>query len=592
MRLSHLLCLLIIEISTACNMQAKKNTVDADEAFPSLETQFLDSYWKQYPCNSSSTTSGPNSISVGYGKYYGEMVIPDSLSFARNVQFSKDWLDSLNKLDYKGLSDNNKISFNIIKNQLESDIWYQTVFNSQQWDASFYNLSNESYYIIHQPYAPLDERLRILSKHLENADKYYRAAFKMLSHPTKETVGLSALQNHGGLSIFGKDLADSIKSSHLTVEEITSLNQNVAKTVKAIKTFVDSLNSIMANKNYVFRKFSIGKDLFRDKFKFDLVTNFTPEEVYERAIAEKKSVTARMVQTSDSLWKKYFQNKPKPKDNYILIRSVVNAVSMHHAKGKDFYDSLRNQVFELKKFIVVRNLFDFDTTYPIIVRLMPEYERGFSIANAEFTPPYQKSGDTYFNIDDVTKYPEEKMESTLKEYNNYSSQLLSIHEAIPGHCLQGIYNNKKSPDVLRSVFQNGAMIEGWAVYTESMMIENGWANSAPEMQLMHDKLKLRELGNVIIDYQMQCLDSSREAIMNLLVNELFQTKAQAEEKYHRATLSQVQLCSYYTGSSAIIALREDYKTRMSAKYTLKDFHENFLKYGSSPVKYIREMMLQ
>jgi len=136
------------------------------------------------------------------------------------------------------------------------------------------------------------------------------------------------------------------------------------------------------------------------------------------------------------------------------------------------------------------------------------------------------------------------------------------------------------------------MIEGWAVYTESMMIENGWANSAPEMQLMHDKLKLRELGNVIIDYQMQCLDSSREAIMNLLVNELFQTKAQAEEKYHRATLSQVQLCSYYTGSSAIIALREDYKTRMSAKYTLKDFHENFLKYGSSPVKYIREMMLQ
>jgi len=80
--------------------------------------------------------------------------------------------------------------------------------------------------------------------------------------------------------------------------------------------------------------------------------------------------------------------------------------------------------------------------------------------------------------------------------------------------------------------------------------------------------------------------------MNLLVNELFQTKAQAEEKYHRATLSQVQLCSYYTGASAILALRDEYKTKMGSNYSLKDFHENFLKYGSSPVKYIRERMLQ
>jgi uncharacterized protein (DUF885 family) len=587
-----ILCFLIVGIFTSCGRPEEKKMANTNETFSGFETRFLDSYWKQYPCNSANTTAGPNSISVGYGKYYEELIIPDSMSFAANVQYSEHWIDSLNNIDFKELNDNNKISFNIIKNQLESDIWYQTVFKSQQWDASYYNLSNESYYIIHQPYAPLDDRLRILSKHLDNADKYYRAAFRMLVHPTKESVGLSIMQNQGGLSIFEKDLADSIKSSHLSALEITTLNQNLDKTVKAIKNFIDSLTGLLANKNYTFRKFSIGKTLFGNKFKFDLVTNFTPEELYEKAIAEKKSITERMVQTADSLWKKYLHDKPKPKDEFSRIASVINAISLQHAKGKDFYDSLRSQVYELKKFIIVRDLFNFDTTYPIIVRLMPEYERGFALANAEFTPPYQKSGDTYFNIDDVTKYPQEKMESTLREYNNFSSQLLSIHEAIPGHCLQGIYNNKKSPDVLRSVFQNGAMIEGWAVYTESMMLENGWANGASEMLLMHDKLKLRELGNVIIDYQMQCLDSSRDAIMHLLVNELFQTKAQAEEKYHRATLSQVQLCSYYAGASAILALREEYKKRMGDRYMLKDFHENFLKYGSSPVKYIRERMLQ
>ena len=147
------------------------------------------------------------------------------------LTFSKLWLDSLNQQDFNGLSDNNKISFNIIKNQLESDIWYTTVFKIQQRDASIYNLSNECYYIINQPYAPLDERLRILSKRLENADKYYQAGLKMLNQPTKESVGLSIMQNQGGLSIFGKDLTDSIKSSHLSSAEISTLNQHVAKTV-------------------------------------------------------------------------------------------------------------------------------------------------------------------------------------------------------------------------------------------------------------------------------------------------------------------------------------------------------------------------
>ena len=136
------------------------------------------------------------------------------------------------------------------------------------------------------------------------------------------------------------------------------------------------------------------------------------------------------------------------------------------------------------------------------------------------------------------------------------------------------------------------MIEGWAVYTEDMMIENGWSNGVPEMELALYKWKLRVLSNVIIDYEMQCLNVQKDSIIKFLIKECFQTDAQAEEKYHRATLSQVQLCSYYTGASAIHALREDYKNKMGNQYNLKDFHEKFLSFGSSPVKYIRERMLQ
>lgn len=572
----------LMTLLAACQNPKSGTDNNADATFSALETGLLDAYWKQYPSAS---------IAIGYGKYYDNLVIPTPAVYEANVAFANHWLDSLKTISYDQLSDNNKISYKIIQNQLESDIWYQSVFKPQEWDASIYNLSGDSYYIIHQPYAPLDDRLKTLSLRLELADEYYAAALAMLHEPTKEHLGLSILQNEGGLSIFGAELTDSIAASKLSDEEKTRLQQNVSKTVKAINQFVGELKKIQADTAYKFRPFGIGKALFAEKFKYDLATDFTPEELYNKAQTDKKFYYGQMIHIADTLWNKYYPGKPKPADTLAMVQAVIDQISNQHASPEHFFDTLTAQVYALKKFIIQKDLFDFDTTYPIVVRIMPAYARGFSVASAEFTPPYQKQGETYYNIDDLTLYPKEKAEGVLREYNRYASQLLSIHEAVPGHCVQGIYNNKKAPDVVRSVFQNGAMIEGWAVYAEAMMLENGWGGPSPEMELIHAKLKLRELANVIIDYDLQCLGKPKEDIMHLLVKECFQTPAQAEEKYHRATVSQVQLCSYYAGSSSIQALRDAYKTKMGDAYSLKKFHETFLSFGSSPVKYIRENML-
>jgi len=576
---------IVLFTAIACNSPEQKPVEeDLNIEFKTFEDNFLDAYWKQHPASA---------IFAGYGKYYDILIVPDSSAVASNIAFAKLWIDSLNKIDFEKLNDNNKISLKIIKNQLESEIWYATEFKQQEWDASIYNIAGECDYIINQPYAPLDERLKTLSKHLQASDAYYSAAFAQLKNPTKEHVELAIKQNLGGISLFGASLTDSIKSSGLSEVEKQELKQNIDKTTKAINEYVTALKGILADKNYAFRDFKIGKEMFSEKFKYDLATDFTPIQVYEKATADKQFYHSKMTKISNELWSKYYEKQEKPTDSLKLIQMVLDKIQLQHAKPENFFDSLTNQVYRLKEFIVAKKLFDFDTIAPPIkVRLMPEYARGFSVASAEFTPPYQKTGTTYYNIDDLTAYSKDKAESVLKEYNNYASQLLSIHEAVPGHCLQGIYNNKKSNDVVRAVFQNGAMIEGWAVYTEGMMLEEGYGNGSLEMELVHDKLKLRELANVIIDYDLQCLGKSKDEIVNLMVKECFQTSAQAEEKYHRATVSQVQLCSYYSGSTAIYALREEYKTKMGNNYNLKDFHETFLSFGSSPVKYIREIMLK
>ena len=177
----------------------------------------------------------------------------------------------------------------------------------------------------------------------------------------------------------------------------------------------------------------------------------------------------------------------------------------------------------------------------------------------------------------------------MREYNDYVLQILNIHEAIPGHYTQLIYANR-NPDIVKTVFGNGAMIEGWACYVERMMLEEGYHKS-PEMQLFYDKWNLREVCNFILDYNIQCNNWTEKQVMDLIVREAFQEKAEAHEKWNRATLSQVQLASYFSGQTEIYELREDLKKQQGAQFDLKKFHEQFLSYGSVPVKEIRALMM-
>ena len=160
------------------------------------------------------------------------------------------------------LSDDNKINYNIIQNQLQSTIWYIDTFKSQQRDPSSYNLGGECYYLLTQNYAPLTQRLQTLSKHIQNAGAFYSAAEKIINHPTKEYTQLAIDQNNGSLDVFGQSLTDSINASSLLQTEKDTLQQRIAATTSAIKNYISFLQKLIADKNYTFSNFRIGKELF------------------------------------------------------------------------------------------------------------------------------------------------------------------------------------------------------------------------------------------------------------------------------------------------------------------------------------------
>jgi uncharacterized protein (DUF885 family) len=204
--------------------------------------------------------------------------------------------------------------------------------------------------------------------------------------------------------------------------------------------------------------------------------------------------------------------------------------------------------------------------------------------------PLNPTATTYYNVTPLDNFTPEEAESLLREYNDWTLQILNIHEAIPGHYTQLVHANK-SGSLVKSVFANGSMIEGWAVFGEKLMLDAGYGNGTPEIWLSWMKWNLRSVVNTILDYEIQTQGLQRDAALRMMTREAFQQDAEATEKWVRATLSQVQLASYFNGYVEITELRDEMRARQGSAFTVKGFNNRFLSYGNAPVRLIRELML-
>jgi uncharacterized protein (DUF885 family) len=252
-------------------------------------------------------------------------------------------------------------------------------------------------------------------------------------------------------------------------------------------------------------------------------------------------------------------------------------------------DTVRKQIPELEAFVRTHDLVEQDPTRPLVVRETPTYMRGVAGASVSSPGPYDPKANTYYNVDPLDNFTPEQAESYLREYNDWMLQILNIHEAVPGHYTQLVHANK-SKSAIKTIFGNGSMIEGWAVFGEKMMLDAGYANHAPEMQLIWMKWNLRSVANTILDYEIHTQGLERDAAMTLMTREAFQQQAEASGKWRRATLSQVQLTSYFNGYAEITALRDEHRARLGKDFSVKKFNDHFLSFGSAPVKFIRELM--
>ncbi|MBL8277135.1 MAG: DUF885 domain-containing protein [Pelomonas sp.] len=537
-------------------------------AFGQMSERFLEALWKLDP---------DAAVAAGRFEFAGRVTLPSPAQRLRMTAFLTEQLAAFEKLPDATLSTSERMDRALLIGKMRSDLWRLEVLREWSWNPAEHNPAAPLDLLLNTEYAPLRERVRALQPRVAALPGYYRAARLSLAGVTREHTELAIQQAPGVLGVL-----DDIAKRAAEAGQASALRAPIATARAAVNAYVAHLKTLQPT-----RGFRLGAALYEPKFQHDIQSARTAKETYELAQQRREEVLASMQEQAAQLWPTVMGSEPVPTDRFALIGRVIDKLSARHVARERFVEEIRAQIPQLEAWVRDHDLLSQDASKPLIVRETPEYQRGVAGASIEAPGAYRPQDKTYYNVTPLTDLTPEQAESSLREYNHWILQILNIHEAIPGHYTQLVHANR-TPSKVKALFGNGAMVEGWAVYGERMMIESGYGAS-PEMTLMWGKWHLRSVTNTVLDYSVHVLGMQEAQALDLLVRQAFQTEREAKEKWRRVQLTSVQLTSYFSGYSEIFALREQLKARPG--FNLKAFHEQFLSYGNAPVRLIAAEML-
>ncbi len=550
--------------------------------FKNMRDSFLKSYYKTYPVNA--TWIGVHDYDGALTDYSGEAI-------QSRVVYLKNISESIQSLDVKRLNRDDRIDYEIMLDAIRSELFDLLELKEYSWNPLLYmgelGFAFES--LTGFDFAPADARAASLKGRLLQTPEYLRQAEAMLESCPKIHLETGIRQCDGviGMLTSGMDSFLEHVDSELS-GEIRISSENALKSLNGFKAFLES------KLDDEHRDFRLGADLYEHKLSHTLREGISSKDVLSRAEATLKKTQDEMAVLAAPLYEEWFNEKPNTETHsgkLALIRRVLDEIGKDHVGRDEVMEDALGTVDELTQFIIEKDLLTLDPEKPLEVRPMPEFQRGVSVANLQAPGPLESNLQTYYNVSPIPEdWDDDRVESFLKEYNRISVKILSIHEALPGHYVQLYYANRH-PSLIRSVFSSGVMIEGWAHYTEAMMIKEGLGGGDPRYDLVQKKWLLRGTSNAIIDQKIHAGNMTRDEAMDLMVNETFQEYAEASAKWVRAQLTSAQLSEYFVGNMLIEDLQKEYQQKHGDDFSLKTFHESLLSQGSIPVRYLREILI-
>jgi uncharacterized protein (DUF885 family) len=483
-----------------------------------------------------------------------------------SLKFYAGFKDLLAAIDSRTLSAEDRADYQIIQNAIDLSLLDLQQIQSYRHNPTTYVelVGNALFNPFVLEYAPLDTRYGHIIHRLSLVPALMDQAKTNLADSPEVWNRVAREENDGNI-----DLIDKTLRSKAPANLKADFDKAAQPALDSLRAFNTYLKGDLSKKASDWR---LGKERYAQKFSYTLVAGKTPDQVLSEAEAALKDTRDQMAKLA------------APHS----IREALDSIARQHTTPEHFMDEASKGLYLATEFVRQKHLVTLPSRNNLQVIPTPEFMRGtYGVAGFNPAPAFEPQLGAFYWVTPIpSDWPKERIDSKLREYNRFGLMQITIHEAMPGHYVQfEVADNlePKSRRALRNIFGNVPYVEGWALYTQQMMSEEGFLDNSVELRLTFYKQLLRSIANAILDIRLQTMGMTDQQALDLMIKDTFQEKEEATAKLQRAQLTSCQLPTYFVGLRGWLDTREEYKKRKGSAFMLSEFHDTALKESAVPL---------
>ena len=560
----------------------RSSTPDADAAFAQLADEYIAGYLAWRP---------QSGTALGLHQYDGKVTNYSQASLSAELARLKSFDQRLGQLDASHLSPPAYYDYRILRSAIEREIFGFEQMRIYTDNPMTYAGTLDVSIYIKRNFAPLEERVRSVVAILNQAPKIMSAARANLAESLPRPQVETAIEEADGAADFlAKDLVAALKEvkNENLMAGFDAANRQAIGELRAFAAYLKEQKLPKATAPY-----ALGRGKYQKLLEYGEMVTLSPERLL--------AIGLRELQRKQQV----FAEAAREIDPTRMPIEVFKAIQKDHPTEQSLIPDTARDLDMIRQFVIDRGLITLPSPVRARVAETPQFMRATSFASMDTPGPFEtKATEAYYYVTPVEPdWTPQQKEEWLTAFNYYTTDIVSIHEAYPGHYVQFLCLNASPATRLEKIFSSYAFVEGWAHYAEQMMVDEGFGASpspnptqaeqvkAAKYRLAQTDEALLRICRLCVSIRMHCQGMSVEEATQFFQHNCYYEEKTARQEAIRGAYDPEYL--YYTlGKLEILKLREDYRKQEGAKFTLQKFHNEMLRHGAPPIRLLREMMLK
>lgn len=483
------------------------------------------------------------------------------------------------QVDRGALPPLDQADYDILENELRGSILEIEVVRNWERNPNAYlfTASGAVFQLINRDFAPLEERMRSAIGRMKRVPDVFTEAQATLKNPPKLWTEIAISQANGTRTLYAQTLPQAfapVKDAALQEQ----FKQEQARCLAAIDGYIRFMKEELLPRSN--GDFAIGEAVYRQKLQYDEGVTEDIDSLLAWGRAELKRTQAQFKEVAARI------------TPGMAPMEVYRDLGKEHPAPAELVPTTRQALEQIRQFLIDKRIITVPSEVRALVEETPVFNRALSFASMSIPGPFEtRATEAYYYVTPPDPaWTPEQVSQHMSFYNRYALEVVSIHEAYPGHYVQFLWTNKVKSKV-RRLMGSGSFSEGWGLYTEQMMLDEGYGAGpdADKFRLNQLALYLQRLARYVVGLSLHTRGMTYEQAVRFFEEEAYMTRTNAEREARRGTSDPTYLV-YALGKKMIMELREEARAKWGQDFTLQRFHDEMVSYGYPPIPILRRLM--